>query len=582
MQTATIKTLAYPKILAMLAACATSVLGKERALSLTPSGDRDDVAARLAETAEAVRIAGFAAPPFGGIRDLRPFLKKANLGASLTLEELQDVQSFLYATKNVKEFFKTLETDAPILKDAARSLEILGQLTRSLDLAIDEHGDLRNDASVELSRIRRERSAAETHIKERISAILRAPEHQKHFQDAIVTIRDERYVLPVKAEYRRFFPGLVHDQSATGATLFIEPMSIVEAGNDIKQLDISEQREIARILKSLSREVQQQAPVLNANADILAGLDLAFAKARLAERMKASEPQLTDGETKLLSARHPLIPEDRVVPIDIELGGRFSMLLITGPNTGGKTVSMKTLGLLALMAQSGCFLPVAPGSTIAVYENIYADIGDEQSIEQSLSTFSAHMTHIVSILGQAGPHDLVLFDELGAGTDPEEGAALAMAILERLLTLHTATVATTHYSELKTFAYTRDGIENACVEFDVKSLRPTYRLLIGIPGASNAFAISRRLGLSDAILLRAKELIRADHAEFEHVVSSLEQQKLLYEQMNADIADRKLRVTKLEAKITAAQSELDKKKNDLLKKARQDSAALVRRTRREA
>ena len=582
MQTATIKTLAYPKILAMLAACATSVLGKERALSLMPSGDRDEVAARLAETAEAVRIAGFAAPPFGGIRDLRPFLKKANLGASLTLEELQDVQSFLYATKNIKEFFKTLETDAPLLKDAAKGLEILGQLTRSLDLAIDEHGDLRNDASVELSRIRREHAAAEKRIKERISAILHAPEHQKHFQDAIVTIRDERYVLPVKAEYRRFFPGLVHDQSATGATLFIEPMSIVEAGNDVKQLTLAEQREIARILKNLSREVRQQKAILEANAGILGDLDLVFAKARLAERMKASEPQLTDGETELLAARHPLISEDRVVPIDLALGGRFSMLLITGPNTGGKTVSMKTLGLLVLMAQSGCFLPVAPGSKITVYENVYADIGDEQSIEQSLSTFSAHMTHIVTILGQAGPRDLVLLDELGAGTDPEEGAALAMAILERLLTLRTSTVATTHYSELKTFAYTRDGIENACVEFDVKSLRPTYRLLVGIPGASNAFAISHRLGLSDAILLRAKELIRADHAQFEHVVSSLEQQKRIYEQMNADIAERQQRVTKLEAKISAAQSELDKKKGDLLKKARQDSAALVRRTRREA
>ncbi|WP_294159712.1 endonuclease MutS2 [uncultured Selenomonas sp.] len=583
MQPSSYKILEYDRIRALLADCASSSLGKERARSIEPSSDREDVVARLAETAEAVRIAGFSASPLGGIRDLRPMLKKVKLGAALTLDELMDVRSFLYATRNVKEFFKTLETDAPMLKDAAHTLELLGQLERNLDLAMDEHGELRDDASVELRRIRRERAAAEAHIKERINAILHAPEHQKHFQDALVTIRDERYVLPVKAEYRRFFPGIVHDQSATGATLFIEPMAIVEAGNDIKQLTIAEQREITRILKSLSHQVQQQEDALTANADILAQIDFAFAKARLAFRMKATEPQLSAGrETHLLSARHPLIPGEKVVPIDIELGTRFSMLLITGPNTGGKTVSMKTLGLLVLMAQSGCFLPVQQGSTIALYNDVFADIGDEQSIEQSLSTFSAHMTHIVSILDQAGADDLVLVDELGAGTDPEEGAALAMAILERLLTLGAATVATTHYSELKTFAYTKAGIENACVEFDVKTLRPTYRLLIGIPGASNAFAISGRLGLADSIILRAKELIRADHAQFEHVVDELEQQKMMYEQMNADIAERQQRVQKLEAKVAAQQTAFDQKKGDLIKKARQESAALVRRTRREA
>lgn len=583
MEQATYKTLEYDRIRAMLADCASSVLGKERALAIAPSSDRAEVALRLAETSEAVRIAGFAAPPLGGIRDLRPMLKKVKLGAALTLDAFVDVRSFLYATRNVKEFFKALETDAPLLKEAAHGLELLGQLERSLDNAIDEHGELRDDASVELRRIRRERAAAEARIKDRISAILHAPEHQKHFQDAIVTIRDERYVLPVKAEYRRFFPGIVHDQSATGATLFIEPMAVVEAGNDVKQLTLAEQREIARILKSLSLQVQKEGATLTANADVLAQVDFAFAKARLAERMKATEPQLSDGrETKLLAARHPLIADENVVPIDIELGTRFSMLLITGPNTGGKTVSMKTLGLMVLMAQSGCFLPVAQGSQIAVYDDVYADIGDEQSIEQSLSTFSAHMTHIVAILAKAGPKDLVLVDELGAGTDPEEGAALAMAILERLLAIGAATVATTHYSELKTFAYTRDGIENACVEFDVKSLRPTYRLLIGIPGASNAFAISQRLGLADSIILRAKELIRADHAQFEHVVSDLEQQKRLYEQMNADIAERQRHAEALEKKVAAQQEAIDKKKGDLIKKARQESAALVRRTRREA
>ena len=505
------------------------------------------------------------------------------LGAALTLDEFVDVRSFLYATRNVKEFFKALETDAPLLKEAAHGLELLGQLERSLDNAIDEHGELRDDASVELRRIRRERAAAEARIKDRISAILHAPEHQKHFQDAIVTIRDERYVLPVKAEYRRFFPGIVHDQSATGATLFIEPMAVVEAGNDVKQLTLAEQREIARILKSLSLQVQKEGATLTANANVLAQIDFAFAKARLAERMKATEPQLSDGrETRLLAARHPLIADENVVPIDIELGTRFSMLLITGPNTGGKTVSMKTLGMMVLLAQSGCYLPTAPDPVIAVYPNIYADIGDEQSIEQSLSTFSAHMTHIVRILKRVEEDDLVLLDELGAGTDPEEGAALAMAILEKLLQLRATTVATTHYSELKTFAYSREGIENACVEFDVKTLRPTYRLLIGMPGASNAFAISRRLGLSESLILRAQQLVKADHAQFEHVINELENEKMMYEQRNADILERQQRVTELEAKVARTKEELAKKKGDFIRKAREQSAAMVRRTRRES
>ncbi len=567
----------------MLADCASSILGKELARSITPTDEAEDVQSRLDETAEAVRIAGFSAPPLGGIRDLRAYLKKAKLGASLTLDEFMDVRSMLYATSAVKRFFSELELEAPMLKEQAQNLEILTMLERSLDNAIDERGELRDDASVELARIRRERAAAEAHVKDRIEALLHAPQLQKHLQEAIVTVRDGRYVLPVKADARRFVPGIVHDQSATGSTLFIEPMSVVDAGNDIKQLTLSEQQEVARILKSLTRDIAKQQDALTENARVLAAIDFAFAKARLAERMQATEPKLSaEGITDLKGARHPLIDPQKVVPIDIAIGGRYKMLLITGPNTGGKTVSMKTLGLLVLMAQSGCFLPVEQGSTIAVYQNVYADIGDEQSIEQSLSTFSAHMTHIVSILSKVGPDDLVLVDELGAGTDPEEGAALAMAILERLLTIHAATVATTHYSELKTFAYTRAGIENACVEFDTKSLRPTYRLLIGIPGASNAFAISQRLGLAQSIILRAQELIRADHAQFENVVGELEQQKMLYEQMNADLAERERHVKSLEQKVNAEKSALDKKKGDFIKKARQESAALVRRTRRES
>ena len=577
------KVLEYEKIREMLAARAGSSLGKERARSLQPSTDYAEVEEQLEQTAEAVRIHAVTSPPFGGIHDLRPLLKKIHMGAVLTLEELVDIRSTLYAMRNVKEFFKGLEIEAPTLKEWAHGIEILGQLERRLENTLDEHGSLRDDASVELRRLRTEIQTTQNRIKERVGAALRAPENQKYFQEAIVTLRDERYVIPVKAEYRRFFPGIVHDQSATGATLFVEPMAIVELNNDVKQLVLSEQHEVERILRDLSQQIGGQQDILQENLSVLAAFDFTFAKAKLAEDMDAQQPLMNqEGHARLRQARHPLIPRDRVVPIDIELGNAYTMLLITGPNTGGKTVSMKTFGLLVLMAQSGCFLPTAPDSTLPVYQNIYADIGDEQSIEQSLSTFSAHMTHIVAILSKVEADDLVLVDELGAGTDPEEGAALAMAILERLLAVKAATVATTHYSELKTFAYTREGIENACVEFDVKSLRPTYRLLIGIPGASNAFAISRRLGLSEAIILRAQQLVKEDHAQFEHVVNELEREKLVYEQHNAELAERQQRVTRLEQKVEAAKEDLSKRKGELIRKAREQSAALVRRTRREA
>lgn len=577
------KVLEYEKIREMLAARAGSSLGKERARSLQPSTDYAEVEEQLEQTAEAVRIHAVTSPPFGGIHDLRPLLKKIHMGAVLTLEELVDIRSTLYAMRSVKEFFKGLEIEAPTLKEWAHGIEILGQLERRLENTLDEHGSLRDDASVELRRLRTEIQTTQNRIKERVGAALRAPENQKYFQEAIVTLRDERYVIPVKAEYRRFFPGIVHDQSATGATLFVEPMAIVELNNDVKQLVLSEQHEVERILRDLSQQIGGQQDILQENLSVLADFDFTFAKAKLAEDMDAQQPVMNrEGRAHLRQARHPLIPRDRVVPIDIELGDAYTMLLITGPNTGGKTVSMKTFGLLVLMAQSGCFLPTAPDSTLPVYQNIYADIGDEQSIEQSLSTFSAHMTHIVAILSKVEADDLVLVDELGAGTDPEEGAALAMAILERLLAVKVATVATTHYSELKTFAYTREGIENACVEFDVKSLRPTYRLLIGIPGASNAFAISRRLGLSEAIILRAQQLVKEDHAQFEHVVNELEREKLVYEQHNAELAERQQRMTRLEQKVEAAKEDLSKRKGELIRKAREQSAALVRRTRREA
>ncbi|MDY2685527.1 MAG: endonuclease MutS2 [Selenomonadaceae bacterium] len=583
MEQESFSTLEYEKIRAMLMDCASSKIGKEKAAALVPSADYSEVSEWQSETDEAVRILAMTAPPLGGIRDIRPLVEKVRKNAVLDLGELQDVQSMLYAMRQVKYFFRDLEIDAPMLREMAHGIVVPGQLERDLENAIDEHGGLRDTASVELRRIRTELRGSQTRIKDHMQAILHNADNQKYFQDAIITMRDDRYVIPVKSEYRQRFPGLIHDRSATGSTLYIEPMAIVELNNDIKQLELEERQEVARILRDLSQRVLRNAEDLLGNTEVLAEVDFAFAKAKLAQDMDASRPTLNEeGRTALHSARHPLIDRKKVVPLDITIGRDYRMLLITGPNTGGKTVSMKTLGLMVLMAQSGLYLPCASDSEIAVYANVYADIGDEQSIEQSLSTFSAHMTHIIRILEQVERQDLVLIDELGSGTDPEEGAALAMSILERLLEVGATTVTTTHYSELKTFAYAREGIENACVEFDVKTLMPTYRLLIGIPGASNAFAISERLGLPQSIILRAQQLVKADHAQFEHVVSELEQQKILYEQMNADIRERQERVEKIEAKVEAAREALSKRKGEIIRKAREQSAALVRRTRRDS
>ena len=577
------KVLEYNRILDKLQEKAGSAMGKELCRGLLPSSDVNEVREWLAQTAEAVQVDSVAHPPMGGIHDIRQYIKKVGIGSILEPAELLDILSTMYEMRAVKKFFKELEAEAPLMKAAAHNIEIMGQLERNLENTIDEHGVLRDDASIELKRIRREMKVSQARIKDHLANILHSAEYQKYFQEAIVTMRGDRYVVPIKQEYRQYFPGIVHDQSATGATVFIEPMAVVNLNNDVKQLVSAERHEIERILRDMSQQIRRCDEQLLTNCEIMADIDFAFAKAALAYELQATEPVINDeGRTCLIGARHPLIDRTRVVPIDISLGEKYSMLLITGPNTGGKTVSMKTLGLMVLMAQAGLFLPAESGSEIAVYNTIYADIGDEQSIEQSLSTFSAHMTHLVDILSKVESDDLLLLDELGAGTDPEEGAALAMAILEQLLKINASVLATTHYSELKTFAFSQAGIENACVEFDVKTLRPTYRLLTGIPGASNAFAISRRLGLSESLIIRAKQLIQADHAQFEQVINQLEKEKLLYEQMNADIMLRQQRAEQLEAKAEAMRADLSKRKAEIIRKAKDEGAAMVRRARRES
>ena len=575
------KILEFHKILARLRDCATSNFGKELAIKLEPADDFETVKENLSLTTEAVKIFAVSVPPLGGFRDVRETFKKIKIGSVADSEELLDVLSTMYTMRQVKIFFKETEVDAPQLKFRATEIEILGNLERQLDNAIDEHGNVRDTASVELQKIRRDLRSAQSRIKTEIFNILHDAGKQKFFQDAIVTMRGDRYVLPVKLEYKSQFPGIVHDQSATGATVFIEPLAVVNLNNSVKELEAAERHEVMRILRNLSDAIRKNLDVLNNNIKILADVDLLFAKAKLARDLNATEPQL-ENFTDLKSARHPLINPAEVVPVDIQLGENFSMLLVTGPNTGGKTVSMKTLGLLALMTQAGLYIPAASGSRIAVFTNIFADIGDEQSIEQSLSTFSAHMKKIVAILDEVTPTDLVLLDEIGAGTDPDEGTALAMSILERLLQIGAATIATTHYSELKTFAYSTTGIENASVEFDSETLRPTYRLLIGIPGASNAFAISQRLGLPQSLILRAKQLITADHANFEKIISELENQRMIFEQRNAEIFERQQQVLKHEKKISEMRDEIAKTKGEIIRKAKEKSAAMVRETKREA
>ena len=583
MDTESFKVLEYGKITNWLASFASTRCGKELCRSVIPSGDYDEVVRLHRETAEAVQVQQMQSPPFGGIYDLRTPLKKASMGAVLEIDELRSVMSTMCGMRNVKYFFRDLTLDVPHLKAMAKPIEILGIVERHLKDTIDEHGNFRDDASPELRRITRELQTAQMRVKDRLSAILHDAANQKYFQEAIVTVRDERYVIPVKQEYRNYFPGVIHDQSASGATLFVEPIATVELNNTVRQMGLAREQEIQRILQRLSTEIAQNAAILSENCTILSEMDLIFARAGLAREMQAYPPTLNQsGVVHLKRARHPLLPKDKVVPIDIELGQNFSILLITGPNTGGKTVSMKTLGLLALLAQSGCFLPTAPDSEIPVYRNIYADIGDEQSIEQSLSTFSAHTRNIVRIIDKAEQGDLILLDEVGAGTDPDEGAALARSIIAHFLQQGIAVVATTHYAVLKTYAYAESGIENASVEFDLKTLRPTYRLLIGIPGASNAFSISRQLGLPQDIVARAELYISEEHTHFEHVVNELEREKQDYESKNRELRNKEAEIKSVEARLRAERETLSNTRQELLHKAREEANNIVREARRSA
>ncbi|HWR29149.1 MAG TPA: endonuclease MutS2 [Negativicutes bacterium] len=584
MDPSALRTLEYGKIVTRLAEYTATQRGRELVEALQPFSDKAQVLQELELTDNAVAILRQApAVPFGGIRDLRQIIGRSRVGGGLSGDELLAVGSTLRAVRLMKGFFADFPDPVGDLEGWVKGLTVLRTTEFAIDKAIDDNGTVKDDASDKLGQVRREIRTLQGRLKDKLDSILRSNQYRTYFQDALYTMRGDRYVIPIKQEYRHQFPGILHDQSASGATVFIEPMALVNLNNDLKGLLSTEQSEIEKILLALSVHVSTQADAIAANCDILAQLDFVFARARLAFEMKAVKPFFVGpGQVNLRQARHPLIAAASVVPIDIRIGEEFNTLLVTGPNTGGKTVALKTLGLLTLMMQSGLFVPAAPNSEMAIFEDIFADIGDEQSIEQSLSTFSGHMSNIVRILSQVTPESLVLIDEIGAGTDPEEGTALAMAILEHLHAQGIRTIATTHYGELKAFAYTHPGVENASVEFDLETLRPTYRLLIGVAGSSNAFAISQRLGLSAEIVDQARLLTGGEHQKFENVLSVMEEHKRASEQERAESAALRLESMRLRQAMEKEKQIWETKKKDILDKARTDADEYMRQTRLEA
>ena len=584
MDSAALRTLEYTKVIDRLVNLVATQRGRELAEALQPSSEYQTVESNLALTEDAVRVLRHAAAiPFGGIRDLRQVLGRARVGGGLSGEELLAVGSTLRAVRLLKGFFAEYAEFIGGLEPWVQGLTVLRNSEFAIERSIDDNGTVKDDASEKLSQLRREIRVIQGRIKDKLDSILRSSQYKSYFQDALYTMRGDRYVIPIKQEYRHQFPGILHDQSASGATVFIEPMALVNMNNDLKGVISAEQVEVEKILLALSLQVAAAADPIEANCDILAQLDFVFAKARLAFEMHAVRPAVNvQGRVDLRQARHPLIVPASVVPVDIRIGTEFNTLLITGPNTGGKTVALKTLGLLSLMMQSGLFVPAAADSTLAVFENIFADIGDEQSIEQSLSTFSGHMTNLVRILSQVTPKCLVLIDEIGAGTDPEEGTALAMAILEHLREQGIRTIATTHYGELKAFAYTQEGVENASVEFDIETLRPTYRLLIGVAGSSNAFAISQRLGLPKELVEKARIMAGGEHQKFETVLSVMEEHKRASEKERQEAAALRQESVRLRQIIEREKQSWEIKKKDAMIKARAEADELMRQTRLEA
>jgi DNA mismatch repair protein MutS2 len=582
----TLKVLEYRQIQEMLAAYASCELGREVIGRLAPLDEEEHVRRALRETSEAKRLFETAGQiPLGGIHDIRVPVRSAAIGAMLEASTLLDVAETLGATRRLRDFLLKRVEEFPILGDIGRNLDEFPQIEEEIRRCISEKGEVVDAASPALGRIRREMRVAHGRMMERLNSYLRGSGTRDMIQEPIITMRDDRYCIPVKSEYRVQFGGLVHDQSTSGATVFMEPTPVVELGNEIRQLAIRERQEVERILRDLSGRVGARAHALEGTLQLLGEIDFIAARARFAFELRATEPQLNaNGVIHLRQARHPLL-RGEVVPIDVRLGDSFHILVITGPNTGGKTVTLKTVGLLVLMAQSGLHIPADDGSSVSLFRGIYADIGDEQSIQQSLSTFSSHITNIVSILDGVritGRRSLVLLDEVGAGTDPTEGAALAKAILEYLHSRGVRCIGTTHYGELKAFAYAHEGVENASVEFDLETLRPTYRLLIGIPGSSNAFTIAGRLGLPDEIIRGAEAQINPDEAQITEVIRRLTEDQRLTSQDQRRAAQAAEESDALRARYERELVQLRSDRQQTLERARNEAFEIVRRATREA
>ncbi len=583
----TLKVLEYNKVIEIVANFAYSDMGKEKILSLVPMSDIEEIEEALRETSEAVSIIlQKGRIPLDGFQDINNALRKARIGSILTPGDLLKIAQVLKVTERVKDYIREEgkhEHSCPIIKGLTELLVELPGLTKDIFNIVVSDDEICDHASPELFKIRKQINQKHNAIRDKLSHIVGSVHYQKYLQENIITIRGDRYVIPVKQEYRGNIQGLIHDQSSSGATLFIEPMSVVEMNNELKTLKIKEEQEIERILANYTIIVGNNYDAIYKNYQVLIKLDVIFAKGNYSIENHATKPKLNDqGYINLRRARHPLIPKNEVVASDIYLGKDFDTLVITGPNTGGKTVTLKTIGLLCLMALAGFHIPVEEHSEVAVYNNIYADIGDEQSIEQSLSTFSSHMKNIIDILEKADDNSLVLFDELGAGTDPTEGVALAMAILDYLRMKGIKTVATTHYSELKEYALSMDRVENASVEFDVGTLKPTYKLLIGIPGKSNAFEISKRLGLSDSIIASAKKYVSLEDIRFEDILIDIDKKRKQIEENQLAAHSARLDAEILLKNVMEKEAKLEVEKDRILTKAKEEALSIIKDAKRQA
>lgn len=572
-----LKALELDKILEMLAQETCCESARNLALSIEPETDVDEVIRSLKRTDDAFNLTlRFGTPSFIGLVDPTPRLKVAMAGGTLSPRDLLNIGAVLRQSRSLSQWAHQFEDEENSISEDLFSLYLNNTLEREISSAIISDDEIDDNASAELASIRRKIRQTELKARDRMEKIIHSSTYQKYLQDSLITMRDGRFVVPVKAEYRGEIEGLVHDTSASGSTYFIEPIGVVEANNEIRVLQAKEKDEIERILADFSARCAECGEDIQLLFGRLMDLNVLFAKTRLASKMNAFCPTVTeDGKINLKKARHPLIDPKKVVPVDVHLGNEFTSLVITGPNTGGKTVTLKTLGLLSLMTMCGLLIPVAPGSSVSTFENILVDIGDEQSIEQSLSTFSAHMTNIVSILEEADYRSLILVDELGSGTDPVEGAALAISVLERFRQRHCRVAATTHYAELKMYAIQTEGVENACCEFDVESLKPTYRLLIGVPGRSNAFAISQKLGLDPAIISHAQALVQSENKQFEDVVDSLEASRQQYEAMTRELAEKEAEIERTRKEIRVHKEQLSKEKAAEVQKAKEQAMRIV-------